>query len=199
MTTAPTQNDPQSTPPRRASAAWAGTAEEEVAQTPLGTAQEWAASSASSLSSPPARQAAGRRTITKHAATTNQSPGVSQRHRLSERIRRRQAWRLHHRRRSSLATVGVTITNHSSKRSDYLITVAVESANGHAQYDTADVYVQNPRIPCQTTSQDRHLAYAPSNLRPPPQSSSSSQSRANRVPLTLSPSPQPGWVGRTTY
>ena len=60
--------------------------------------------------------------------------------------------------------VAVTITNHSSKRSDYLITVAVESADGHTQYDTADVYVQNLE-PGQTTSQDGIFANAPT--KPP--------------------------------
>jgi hypothetical protein len=49
--------------------------------------------------------------------------------------------------------VGVTVTNHSSKRSDYMITVALESADGRTQYDTADVYVQNLE-PGQSTSQD---------------------------------------------
>lgn len=37
----------------------------------------------------------------------------------------------------------VTVTNHSSKRSDYVITVALESANGKKQIDTADVLIQN--------------------------------------------------------
>jgi hypothetical protein len=40
-------------------------------------------------------------------------------------------------------SVEVTITNHSSKRSDYAITVALESADGKQQFDTADVFVQN--------------------------------------------------------
>lgn len=37
----------------------------------------------------------------------------------------------------------VTVTNHSSKRSDYAITLALESADGRTQLDTADVFVQN--------------------------------------------------------
>lgn len=41
------------------------------------------------------------------------------------------------------ALVRVTVTNRSSKRSDYIITVALESANGKTQIDTADVFVQN--------------------------------------------------------
>lgn len=37
----------------------------------------------------------------------------------------------------------VTVTNHSSKRSDYVITVALESADGKMQIDTADMLIQN--------------------------------------------------------
>lgn len=37
----------------------------------------------------------------------------------------------------------VVVTNHSSKRSDYLITLALESADGKTQIDTADIFVQN--------------------------------------------------------
>jgi hypothetical protein len=49
--------------------------------------------------------------------------------------------------------VQVTVTNHSSKRSDYLITVALESGNGRTQYDTALVTVQNLE-PAQSSNQD---------------------------------------------
>jgi hypothetical protein len=61
--------------------------------------------------------------------------------------------------------VAVTVTNHSSKRSDYVITVALESADGHTQYDTADVYVQNLE-PGQTTSQGGMFVNTSTN--PPP-------------------------------
>lgn len=36
----------------------------------------------------------------------------------------------------------VTVTNHSSKRSDYIITVALESTDGKQQIDTATVLIQ---------------------------------------------------------
>lgn len=39
--------------------------------------------------------------------------------------------------------VPVVVTNHSSKRSDYVVTVALESADGKQQIDTATVLVQN--------------------------------------------------------
>jgi hypothetical protein len=39
--------------------------------------------------------------------------------------------------------VPVAVTNHSSKRSDYLITVALESADGKRQIDTASLLIQN--------------------------------------------------------
>jgi len=37
----------------------------------------------------------------------------------------------------------VTVTNHSSKRSNYLIEISLESADGKTQIDTADVAVDN--------------------------------------------------------
>jgi hypothetical protein len=40
-------------------------------------------------------------------------------------------------------SVRVTVTNRSSKRSDYLITLALESSDGKTQLDTADLFVQN--------------------------------------------------------
>lgn len=40
-------------------------------------------------------------------------------------------------------TVQVTVLNHSSKRSDYIITVALESVDGKTQIDTGDAFVQN--------------------------------------------------------
>ncbi len=44
---------------------------------------------------------------------------------------------------TNLSQVPVTITNHSSKRSDYFVTVALESADGKTQIDTSTVIVQN--------------------------------------------------------
>lgn len=41
----------------------------------------------------------------------------------------------------SVGEVGVTVTNHSSKRSDYDITIALESPDGSQQYDTAEVFI----------------------------------------------------------
>jgi hypothetical protein len=91
-------------------------------------------------------------TATPNAPTTNQSPGASKgigSQDASGDVKlgsyTTDAIKVGH--------VGVTVTNHSSKRSDYMITVALESADGHTQYDTADVYVQNLE-PGQTSSQD---------------------------------------------
>ena len=39
-------------------------------------------------------------------------------------------------------SVPVTITNHSSKRSDYFVDLAIESADGSTQYDTTTVIAQ---------------------------------------------------------
>jgi hypothetical protein len=39
-------------------------------------------------------------------------------------------------------SVPVTITNHSSKRSDYFVDLAIESADGSTQYDTTTVFAQ---------------------------------------------------------
>lgn len=41
------------------------------------------------------------------------------------------------------SSVKVTTTNHSSKRSDYFITVALETADGKTQIDTATIFVEN--------------------------------------------------------
>jgi len=38
-------------------------------------------------------------------------------------------------------SVPVTIVNHSSKRSDYMVDLALESANGATQYDTTTVII----------------------------------------------------------
>jgi hypothetical protein len=39
------------------------------------------------------------------------------------------------------ATVPVTVTNHSSKRSEYFVTISLESPNGATQYDTATLLI----------------------------------------------------------
>jgi hypothetical protein len=39
------------------------------------------------------------------------------------------------------ATVPVTVTNHSSKRSEYFFTISLESPNGATQYDTATLLI----------------------------------------------------------
>lgn len=39
-------------------------------------------------------------------------------------------------------SVPVTITNHSSKRSDYFVDLAIESADGAIQYDATTVFAQ---------------------------------------------------------
>jgi hypothetical protein len=44
---------------------------------------------------------------------------------------------------TNLSEAPVTITNRSSKRSDYFVTVALESSNGKTQIDTSTVFVQN--------------------------------------------------------
>jgi uncharacterized protein DUF2510 len=54
---------------------------------------------------------------------------------------------------SNLPSISVTITNHSSKRSDYSITLAIEASHGSQQVDTADIFVQNLE-PGQSTRQE---------------------------------------------
>jgi hypothetical protein len=44
---------------------------------------------------------------------------------------------------TDISEASVTITNHSSKRSDYFVTVALESSNRKTQIDTSPVFVQN--------------------------------------------------------
>jgi hypothetical protein len=44
---------------------------------------------------------------------------------------------------TDISEAPVTITNHSSKRSDYFVTVALESSNRKTQIDTSPVFVQN--------------------------------------------------------
>lgn len=51
-----------------------------------------------------------------------------------------------------LPSVPVVITNHSSKRSNYLMSFALESADGRTQIDTGDILVQYLE-PGQTTTQ----------------------------------------------
>ena len=156
MTTAPTQNDPQypsaappppgPVPPKKKS--------HKLRWTLLGLGGIVAIIAI-------ATAAAGGTTKTPSTPTTNQSPGVS--HGIGSQDASGDV------KLGSYTTdaaqfghVGVTITNHSSKRSDYMITVALESADGHTQYDTADVYAQNLE-PGQTTSQDGIFVHAPSN------------------------------------
>lgn len=105
--------------------------------------------------------AGGGTTNTPSTPTTNQSPGVS--HGIgSQNASGDVKLGSYTTDAAQFGHTGVTITNHSSKRSDYMITVALESADGHTQYDTADVYVQNLE-PGQTTSQDGIFANAPTN------------------------------------
>lgn len=42
-----------------------------------------------------------------------------------------------------LPSVKVTVTNHSSKRSNYIIELSLESADGKTQLDTAPIAVNN--------------------------------------------------------
>lgn len=60
--------------------------------------------------------------------------------------------------------VKVTVINHSSKRSDYMITIALESADGKTQLDTADVFVQNLEAGQSTPQQAIFLSL---NTKPP--------------------------------
>jgi hypothetical protein len=92
------------------------------------------------------------KTTTPNTPTNNQSPGVSRGIGSQDATGDVKLGR-YNTDVIKVGHVGVTVTNHSSKRSDYMITVALESADGHTQYDTADVYVQNLE-PGQTTSQD---------------------------------------------
>jgi hypothetical protein len=55
----------------------------------------------------------------------------------------------------SIPQVPVTVTNHSSKRSNYIIEVSLESADGKTQLDTTTVAVENlePRQASKQTAQ----------------------------------------------
>ena len=172
MTTAPTQNDPQypsaappppgPVPPKKKS--------HKLRWTLLGLggivaiiaiATAAAGGTTKTPSTPTTNQTPGATTKTPSTPRTNQSPGVS--HGIGSQDASGDV-KLggYTTDAAQFGHVAVTITNHSSKRSDYLITVAVESANGHTQYDTADVYVQNLESG-QTTSQDGIFVHAPSN------------------------------------
>jgi hypothetical protein len=157
MTTAPTQNDPQhpSAPPAPPGPVPPKKKSHKLRWTLIGLTGGVIGIVIIVVS------AAGGGTATTNTPTTNQSPGVSRgigSQDASGDIKlgsyTTDAIKVGH--------VQVTVTNHSSKRSDYMITVALESADGHTQYDTADVYAQNLE-PGQTTSQDGIFASTSTN------------------------------------
>jgi hypothetical protein len=57
----------------------------------------------------------------------------------------------------------VTVANHSHKRSDYVIDIALESANGNTQFDTTTVLV-NGLEPGQSTFQKAEFFQAPKHV-----------------------------------
>ncbi len=65
----------------------------------------------------------------------------------------------------SSAEVPVRVTNSSSKRSDYFITIALEDAKGKTQLDTTDVFVTN--LEPGQTSRRKGVFLSLSNAPPP--------------------------------